>query len=160
MRLVTANILILPAWISGVTMASDDDSNWMRFSDEIVRPLHDVAIGHFRHLQVVALEEARHQEVGVAVGGGDVELAGVGAHQVEEFAERFEVQRRRRRQRQRQRADVRHRDLIPIANVSSLSLALSAPASLNLKSFHEFFDLVRANPGKYNAAAATATPTS
>jgi tripartite-type tricarboxylate transporter receptor subunit TctC len=46
------------------------------------------------------------------------------------------------------------RDLIPIANVSTLYLALSAPASLGVKSFKEFFDLVRANPGKYNAAAA------
>ena len=33
-------------------------------------------------------------------------------------------------------------------------LALSAPASLNVDSFREFFELVRANPGKFNAAAA------
>src|SRR6478672_3878129 len=46
------------------------------------------------------------------------------------------------------------RDLIPIANVSALSLALSAPASMKLNTFREFFDHVRANPGKYNAAAA------
>jgi tripartite-type tricarboxylate transporter receptor subunit TctC len=46
------------------------------------------------------------------------------------------------------------RDLIPIANVSTLYLALSAPASMNVKTFREFFDLVRANPGKFNAAAA------
>jgi tripartite-type tricarboxylate transporter receptor subunit TctC len=46
------------------------------------------------------------------------------------------------------------RDLIPIANVSTLYLALSAPASLGVKTFKEFFDLVAANPGKYNAAAA------
>jgi tripartite-type tricarboxylate transporter receptor subunit TctC len=46
------------------------------------------------------------------------------------------------------------RDLVPIANVSSLSLALSAPASMKLNTFREFFDHVRANPGKYNAAAA------
>jgi tripartite-type tricarboxylate transporter receptor subunit TctC len=46
------------------------------------------------------------------------------------------------------------RDLIPIANVSTLYLALSAPASLGVKSFREFFDLIAANPGKYNAAAA------
>ena len=46
------------------------------------------------------------------------------------------------------------RDLIPIANVSTLYLALSAPASLNVKTFREFFELVRANPGKFNAAAA------
>jgi len=47
------------------------------------------------------------------------------------------------------------RDLIPIANVSSLALALSAPASMHLNTFHEFFEHVRANPGKYNAAAAS-----
>jgi tripartite-type tricarboxylate transporter receptor subunit TctC len=46
------------------------------------------------------------------------------------------------------------RDLIPIANVSTLYLALSAPASLGVKTFKEFFELVAANPGKYNAAAA------
>ena len=46
------------------------------------------------------------------------------------------------------------RDLIPVANVSSLYLALSAPASMNMGSFREFFELVRNNPGKFNAAAA------
>ena len=46
------------------------------------------------------------------------------------------------------------RDLIPVANVSTLYLALSAPASLGVGSFREFFELVRTNPGKYNAAAA------
>jgi tripartite-type tricarboxylate transporter receptor subunit TctC len=46
------------------------------------------------------------------------------------------------------------RDLIPIANVSTLYLALSAPTALNVKTFREFFELVRANPGKFNAAAA------
>jgi tripartite-type tricarboxylate transporter receptor subunit TctC len=46
------------------------------------------------------------------------------------------------------------RDLVPIANVSTLYLALSAPASLGVKTFREFFDLVAAHPGKYNAAAA------
>jgi tripartite-type tricarboxylate transporter receptor subunit TctC len=47
------------------------------------------------------------------------------------------------------------RDLVPIANVTSLVLSLSAPAAMNLGSFREFFDLVRANPGKFNAAAAS-----
>src|SRR4029078_7040734 len=46
------------------------------------------------------------------------------------------------------------RSLIPIANVSALRLALSSPASMKLNTFREFFDHVRANPGKYNAAAA------
>jgi tripartite-type tricarboxylate transporter receptor subunit TctC len=46
------------------------------------------------------------------------------------------------------------RDLVPVANVSTLYLALSAPASLGVNTFREFFDLVAANPGKYNAAAA------
>jgi tripartite-type tricarboxylate transporter receptor subunit TctC len=45
------------------------------------------------------------------------------------------------------------RDLIPVANVSTLYLALSAPASLNTGTFREFFELVKANPGKFNAAA-------
>src|SRR3954470_24383592 len=49
------------------------------------------------------------------------------------------------------------RDLIPVANVSTLYLALSAPASLGVNTFREFFELVRANPGKYNAAAANGT---
>src|SRR6478735_4574004 len=49
------------------------------------------------------------------------------------------------------------RDLIPVANVSTLYLALSAPASLNIQTFREFFELVKANPGKFNAAAANGT---
>jgi tripartite-type tricarboxylate transporter receptor subunit TctC len=46
------------------------------------------------------------------------------------------------------------RDLIPIANVSTLYLALSAPTSLGIKTFKEFVDLAKANPGKFNYAAA------
>jgi tripartite-type tricarboxylate transporter receptor subunit TctC len=46
------------------------------------------------------------------------------------------------------------RDLIPIANVSTLYLALSAPASLGVKTFKEFVDLAKASPGKFNYAAA------
>src|SRR5215212_1852533 len=46
------------------------------------------------------------------------------------------------------------RDLIPVANVSTLYLALSAPASMNVQTFREFFELIRNNPGKFNAAAA------
>ena len=38
------------------------------------------------------------------------------------------------------------RDLIPIANVSTLYLALSAPASMNVGTFREFFELVRSQP--------------
>jgi len=86
-RPVTANTLTLPACISGVTIASDDDNSWMRFSVEIVWRLQDVAIGHLRHLQSVALEEARHQEIGIAVGGRPVEFAGIGAHQLDELAQ-------------------------------------------------------------------------
>jgi tripartite-type tricarboxylate transporter receptor subunit TctC len=46
-------------------------------------------------------------------------------------------------------------DLIPIANATALSLSLAIPASMNLNTFREFFDHVKANPGKYNAAAAS-----
>jgi tripartite-type tricarboxylate transporter receptor subunit TctC len=46
------------------------------------------------------------------------------------------------------------RELVPISSVTTLFLALSAPASMNIGTFREFFDLVRANPGKYNVAAA------
>ena len=46
------------------------------------------------------------------------------------------------------------RDLVPISSATTLLLALSAPASLNVGSFREFFELVRNNPGKFNAAAA------
>ncbi len=46
------------------------------------------------------------------------------------------------------------RDLVPIANATALSLSLSAPAAMNAGSFREYFDLVRANPGKFNAATA------
>jgi tripartite-type tricarboxylate transporter receptor subunit TctC len=46
------------------------------------------------------------------------------------------------------------RDLIPVANVSSLFLAASVSTTLNVNSMHELVDLVRANPGKFNWAAA------
>jgi tripartite-type tricarboxylate transporter receptor subunit TctC len=46
------------------------------------------------------------------------------------------------------------RDLVPIANVTTLILALSAPASLKAHSLREFVELARAEPGKLNAAAA------
>ena len=45
------------------------------------------------------------------------------------------------------------RDLLPIANVTSLFLALPSP-SLGVNSLRELVELVRANPGKYNWAAA------
>jgi tripartite-type tricarboxylate transporter receptor subunit TctC len=47
------------------------------------------------------------------------------------------------------------RDLNPIVNATTLSLSLSTPAAMNAGSFREFFELVRANPGKFNAAAAS-----
>lgn len=46
------------------------------------------------------------------------------------------------------------RDLVPIANVSTIILALSTPASLKLESVGDFVKLARAQPGKLNAAAA------
>ena len=47
-----------------------------------------------------------------------------------------------------------NRDLVPVANVSSLFLAATASPALKANTLHEFIDLVRANPGKYNWAAA------
>ena len=53
------------------------------------------------------------------------------------------------------------RDLIPIANVSTLYLALSAPASLGVKTFKDFVDLVQAPiPASSTTPPPTATPTS
>ena len=46
------------------------------------------------------------------------------------------------------------RDLIPVANVSSLFLVASISTALNVGSLRELVELVRANPGKFNAAAA------
>ena len=46
------------------------------------------------------------------------------------------------------------RDLQPISNVTTLILALSAPASLKASSLREFVELARAEPGKLNAATA------
>jgi len=46
------------------------------------------------------------------------------------------------------------RDLIPVANVSSLFLAATASTALNVNSLRELVDLVRANPGKFNWATA------
>ncbi len=46
------------------------------------------------------------------------------------------------------------RDLIPVANVSSLFLAATASTALNVNSLRELVELVRANPGKFNWAAA------
>src|ERR1041385_307296 len=47
-----------------------------------------------------------------------------------------------------------NRDLIPIANVTSLFLAATASTALNVGSLRELVELVRANPGKFNWAAA------
>ena len=46
------------------------------------------------------------------------------------------------------------RDLIPVANVSSLFLAATTSTALNVNSLRELVELVRANPGKFNWAAA------
>jgi tripartite-type tricarboxylate transporter receptor subunit TctC len=46
------------------------------------------------------------------------------------------------------------RDLLPIVNVTVIVLAISAPASLNVKSLAEFVALARAKPNTLNVAAA------
>jgi tripartite-type tricarboxylate transporter receptor subunit TctC len=46
------------------------------------------------------------------------------------------------------------RDLLPVATVTTIVLAMSTPASLNLGSLNDFMALARAQPGKLNAAAA------
>jgi tripartite-type tricarboxylate transporter receptor subunit TctC len=45
-------------------------------------------------------------------------------------------------------------DLVPVVNVTTLVLALSAPASLKVNSLREFVELAKKEPGKLNAAAA------
>ena len=47
------------------------------------------------------------------------------------------------------------RDLLPIVNVTTLPLSASAPTSLKVNSLREFVELVRSQPGKFNAAAAS-----
>ena len=46
------------------------------------------------------------------------------------------------------------RDLLPITNVTTIVIALCAPASLNMKSLGEFIALARARPDTLNVAAA------
>jgi tripartite-type tricarboxylate transporter receptor subunit TctC len=46
------------------------------------------------------------------------------------------------------------RDLLPITSVTTIVIALSAPASLNVKTFGEFIALARAKPDTLNVAAA------
>jgi tripartite-type tricarboxylate transporter receptor subunit TctC len=46
------------------------------------------------------------------------------------------------------------RDLIPVAGVASIVLAVTVPESLKVNSLAEFVALARANPGKLNAATA------
>src|SRR5437868_8847316 len=46
------------------------------------------------------------------------------------------------------------RDLLPISNVTSLFLAVTASNGLNVDSLRELVDLLRRNPGKFNWAAA------
>ena len=46
------------------------------------------------------------------------------------------------------------RDLIPIVNVTTIVVALSAPASLGINSLKDFVELARAKPDTLNAAAA------
>src|SRR5215471_19895183 len=50
---------------------------------------------------------------------------------------------------------VAERDLLPIASVSIVIVALSTPATLKLGSLDELVALARAQPGKLNAAAAS-----
>jgi tripartite-type tricarboxylate transporter receptor subunit TctC len=47
------------------------------------------------------------------------------------------------------------RDLMPIANVTTLSLSASVPTALNVNTLKEFVELARKQPGKFNAAAAS-----
>ena len=47
------------------------------------------------------------------------------------------------------------RDLLPIVGVTSLALAASAPESLKTPTLRDFIALAKANPGKFNAAAAS-----
>ena len=46
------------------------------------------------------------------------------------------------------------RDLMPISSSTSLILCVASPASLKATTMREFVDMVRAEPGKYNVAAA------
>ena len=46
------------------------------------------------------------------------------------------------------------RDLLPITNVTTIVIALSAPASLNVKTLGEFIALARAKPDTLNVSAA------
>ena len=45
----------------------------------------------------VQCEERPMTMVGIAVGGGPIELIGIGAHQLDELAQRTDIQRRRDR---------------------------------------------------------------
>lgn len=47
------------------------------------------------------------------------------------------------------------RDLLPIVGVTSLALAVSSPESLKTPTLRDFITLAKANPGKFNAAAAS-----
>jgi tripartite-type tricarboxylate transporter receptor subunit TctC len=47
------------------------------------------------------------------------------------------------------------RDLLPIASVSDVVLAVSVPSSMNIDTIDQLVALARAQPGKLNAAAAT-----
>jgi tripartite-type tricarboxylate transporter receptor subunit TctC len=47
------------------------------------------------------------------------------------------------------------RDLVPIVSVSTVVLAISMPASMNINTIGELVALAKAQPGKLNAAAAT-----
>jgi tripartite-type tricarboxylate transporter receptor subunit TctC len=47
------------------------------------------------------------------------------------------------------------RDLVPIVSVSSVVLALSMPAAMNVNTVDQLVALAKAQPGKLNAAAAT-----
>ena len=47
------------------------------------------------------------------------------------------------------------RDLLPISSVTSVVLSLAISTSMEANSLRDFVELVRASPGKFNAAAAT-----
>jgi tripartite-type tricarboxylate transporter receptor subunit TctC len=50
------------------------------------------------------------------------------------------------------------RDLVPVVGINSVILSLSVSGAMPVSSLSEFIEFVRANPGKYNAAASTGAP--
>ena len=86
-------ILTRPACDRGAHDRVATTSRMQAAFGHVVQRLHRIAIGDLRHVEALALEEARDHQIGRAGDRRPVELAGLRARHRHELAERLDVER-------------------------------------------------------------------